>query len=739
MENNYLPNIVGPEDKSVKSFNDHQFSYDEVNDASQLRDYINIILKRIWWIVSAVAIALILVTCYNMTRIPIYRGIATLQIIQDNPSSLVSQERVRDIESGLMSIDRFYETQYKLLGSRAVAYRIIEAMNLKEHPEYKSIQSGPNQSSKDIQRTMADTLLGDLEITPIKNSYLVDISYKSADKDLAMQIPNTICKEYLKFCMETRSQSYTLIREWLENQLLQLAGKVENSEKKLLDQGRKEDFMGLEGEDNVIVKKYVELNKVLTTAQADRLNKESQYRQLKEKGVDAPSIANNPLIVDLRKEIIATKAKVSSQSPIYGKNHPQMQGDTAKLAELHGRLNGEVQRTLNTVKADYEIALRSENLLREAVESQKQKVGNLQDNLVRYNILKRDMATSQQLYEALLARMKEASVASTMVASNAVVIDAAELPLSPFFPNKSKNLSLALFFGLAGGIALAFLVEHLDSSIKSVVELEKVYRIPSLGVVPLTSKVQKTPTALSDDSEVGLEIVSQPKSMMSEAIHHIQASVMLSLSGRPPQTIMVCSANPKDGKSSLSTSLAASLAMRGNKVALMDIDLRKPTLSKVFQLPQQPGLSNFLSGSVPLNEILYPTGIPDLFLIPAGNIPPNPIPLLASQTFADLINHLSKDFQNIIIDTPPVVGFADARMIAPLVDGVLLVFKHHATSREAGRLAIQLLNKANARILGGVLNMVRRQKLGYGGYYYGYYRYYSRYYKSYTSAEDQEK
>lgn len=732
MENNYPSNIVISKDKSVEPLNEFELSYDDVSDSAQLRNYISIILKRKWWIISVVAAALVIVTYYNMTRIPIYCGTATLQIIQDNPSALVTSERSKDIESALLSVDRFYETQYKLLNSRAVAYRIIDTMNLMKHPQYQSLPEGAPQSSQEIQRSIADSFIGQLEITPVKNSYLVDISFKSADKDLAMQVPNAICREYLKFCMETRSQSYSLIREWLEIQLLQLAGKVETSEQKLLDYGRKEDFMGLEGDDNVIVKKYVELNKVLTTAQADRMNKESQYRQLKEKGVDAPLITGNPLIMDLRKEAIATEAKISSLAKTYGSNHPLMQGDKAKLGELRARLNSEVQRTLNTVKADYEIAFRTENLLQEAFESQKNRVSKLQDGLVKYNILKRDKATSQQLYEALLARMKEASVASTMVASNAAIIDAAELPLFPFFPNKTKNLAVALFIGLAGGLGLAFLVEHLDSSIKTVSELEKVYRIPSLGLIPFSAQM---PPAINENMEVELDIIHQPKSMISEAIHHLQASLMLSMSGRPPQIIMVCSANPVEGKSSIATNLAASLAVRDNKVLLMDIDLRKPTLSRSFQVPHQPGLSNFLSGGAPLAEIIHETQIPNLFLMPAGTIPPNPIPLLASQNFADLLKDLSREFQNIIIDTPPVVGFADARMISPLVDGTLVVFKHHTTSREAGKLAVQLLTKANARILGGVLNMVQRGKMGYGGYY-GYYRYYSRYYKSYNSDQN---
>lgn len=730
MENNHLPDSVIPADKNVKPFNTSENYYVEEGNSFQLHDYINTILKRKWWIISCLAVALIIAIYYNQTLTPLFRGTATLQIIQDNPGSLVSSGPNRDMDTALYAVDRFYETQYKLLSSRAVAYKIVKIMDLIDRPEYKSLREDPKQSSQEIKRTVADAFLGQLEISPVKNSFLVDISYKSADPDLAMQVPNTICKEYLKFCMETRSQSYVLVREWLEGQLLQLAGKVESSEKKLLNQGRKEDFMGLEGDNNVIVNKYVELNKVLTTSQADRINKEAQYRQIQEKGIDAPLIANNGMIATLRKDIIGSEAKISSLKQTYGNNHPLVQENKAKLVELRSRLRNEVQRTTNTVKADYEIALRTENLLRSATESQKERVGKLQDGLVKYNILKRDMATSQQLYDALLARMKEASVASTQIATNASVIDAAELPLSPFFPNKSKNISSALFFGLVGGLCLAFLVEHQDSSIKNVTEVEKVYRIPALGVVPFSTDMR---SAVKAGREVVLETVNQPKSMMSEAIHHIQASVMLSLSGSPPKIIMVCSANPAEGKSAISMNLAASLAMKNHKVVLIDADMRRPVLHRAFQLPQQPGLSNCLSGGSPLGEIIQPTEIPNLFVIAAGSIPPNPIPLLASQTFADLLNDLSREFQNIIIDTPPVVGFADARIISPRVDGTLVVFKHHSTSREAGRLAIQLLHSSNGRILGAVLNMVKKRKFGYGGYYYNYYKSYDRYYKHYNS------
>lgn len=729
MENNLQPNVPIPAPHGTPPL--PAFPYGKDGEPHQrLCDYWNILLKRKWWVLGIFLGVVITVGLITFLMTPVYRSSTTLQIIQDNPSAIIGERDPLSILAGQDTLSRFYETQYMILNSRPMAYRIIDSLNLKEHPEYQVVKEKyPEKSEQEIDSLFADQLLKRLEIKPLKKSYLVEISFKSKDKHLAQQLPNALYNEYIKFSMTTRQQSYALIREWLERELQQFATKVEASEKKVFEHGQKKDFLSLEGKENVITKKYIELNNLLTRAQSERTIKEAQYQQIKEKGVDAPLITNNLLIQKLREETISQEAKVSSINKIYDVNFPQLQAEQAKLRELRASLKQEVNRIRASVEADYQAAWRAENLLRESLESQKNNVIDLQNNLVQHHILKRDLQTNEQLYQALLARMKEASVASTMVTSNVAVIAPAELPLKPYSPRKLLNLAVAALMGLMGGVGMAFLVEYLDDSIKTAEELERVCRFPVLGVVPLLSQNNKG-ERLPKERELELAAFKEPKSLVAEAIYHVRTSVMLSLSGRPPGALMITSANPSEGKTTLSINLASSIAMNNRQVVLIDADLRKPMLHSILQQNIQPGLSNFLTGNATAADIVRPTFIPNLFFIPAGTIPPNPMQLLSSQTFIDLLKDLRQDFQHLLLDTPPIIGFADGRAISTLVDGVLLVFRHHSTSREAGRLAMQLLMQVNAQIIGGILNMAESDKLGYGGYY-GYYKHYSKYYNKY--------
>lgn len=710
--------------------NENSYGYESIQYRS-LTDYWHILVKRKWWIFGCWGLVMLLVGLYTFLKTPIYRSTITVQIIQDNPGSVVAErDPLAAIASG-ETLSRFYETQYKLLGSFPLAQKIVGALNLGENPRFKKLQEGePKLSPQEIDAAIAQSLVANLEIVPIKNSYLVEISFNSPDKNLAMQVPNAAYREYLKFSMETRSHSYSLVKEWLQEELQKLAHKVETSEQNLYQHGKKEEFLSLEGEDNVVVKKFVELNRVLTAAQSERAGKEAQYRQLVEKGVDAPMVTNNHLILRLREEFIQQEAKLGSLRTVFAKNHPQYQAEEKKLKGLQSRLNGEVQRVLKSVKADYEVTKRAENLLQEEIGYQKNKVISLQDHLVRHHILKRDMQTNQQLFDALLVRMKEASVASTMVASNAALIQPADLPKYPFKPNKAKNLTLAMLIGLIGGIGLAFLVEHLDNSIKSTEEMERICQIPSLGVVPLFNPNRRQ-IETDGDGQVEMLTFEQPKSMLGESISHVRTSLMLSTSGGPPRTLLVASPNPQEGKTTLSLNLAMAMAMdKSHKVLIIDCDLRKPRVHQVFHESHQPGLSNFLTGSATLAEVIRPAPIPNLFFIPAGPTPPNPVQLLISQAFKDMVEELRRDFNHIVFDVPPIIGFADGRVISQIADGTVLVLRNHHTSRDAAKLAINLLNQAQANILGVVLNMAHKGKIGYGGYY-EYYKYYSRYYKGY--------
>ena len=749
------PMLMPPYSPPLPSPSSHpaiDYDSDSHEDLS-LREYFHILLKRKWWVIGTFLFVFVGATLFTFLRTPIYQSTALLQITEDNPASKLSMEDAMSKLTGNDSLEKFQQTQYKILQSESLALRVIQTLNLKETPDFKEIrEDNPDKSENDLENLMIKKFLKQSEVTPTRNSFLVEVSFQSPDKVMAQKIVNAMADEYMYLSIDRRNDSFALVRKWLDKQLQEMESKVEAAQRKLYKFGQKTDIYALDDQakDNVVVQKFVDLSSLLTRAQAERTAKEAQYRQIKDNGPNAPLIVNNPLVASLRQQLVTQQAKVSAMKKVYREGHPDLMGEQANLTELRGRLQSEVNRLQESVKADFEAANRTEKLLNDSFKDQKGEMAKLQDNLIDFQILRRDAQTNEQLYLALLSRVKEANIAGTMVPTNLAVIDPPRLSEKPIKPKPLRDLALAAVLGLTLGVGMAILMEHLDDSIQSIEDLERFCSLPSLGAVPLLSSNgkkalyrgkkfrglpilryltsrQRRGQDHAKAPEMDLIVSKQPQSMVSEAIGHIYSSIMLSASGRPPGAIMVTSPSPSEGKTTLVANLAQSYALNGRQVVLIDCDLRKPRLHQVFELDSQPGLSNFLTGHATLEEILRPTGIPNLTIITGGTRPPNPANLLNSDTFKELITQLRERFQHIIIDTPPVLGFADARFISTLVDGVLLVAHHGKTHKSAGRLARQLLSQAP--VLGAVLNSVSHHGHGYGGYYYQYnYKYYSKYY-----------
>ncbi|MCX5890432.1 MAG: polysaccharide biosynthesis tyrosine autokinase [Deltaproteobacteria bacterium] len=725
----------------------------EVDQGTSLQEYLHILLKRKWWAIGTFLTIFLTIALYTFIQTPIFRTTATLQITQDNPGSQVSVDDKLSKLTGSSDTDKFLQTQYKILQSWSLAQRVVLSLNLKDHPDFKSIrEQKPSTTDAEIGDAITGLIQKNIEVTPVKNAYLVEVAFQSPDKGLSQRVVNAIADEYMYLSIDRRNESFALVRKWLDKQLMEMAGKVQEAQKKLYKFGQKTDTYTLEDKDNVVVQKFIDLRGLLTKAQAEKMAKEAQYQQIKAKGPDTPLIVNNPLVATLRQQLVVEQAKVSAMQKVFRGDHPDLQAERANLAELRTRLQAEVQRLQESLKADYEAANRAEKLLYESFTAQKGQMIKLQDNLADFQILKRDAQTNEQLYQALLARVKEASIAGTMVPSNVAVIDPGRLPDKPFKPKTRRDLALAAGLGLMLGLGLAFLMEHLDDSIKSLDDLERACGLPSLGILPLLGsngrltltrqnkantslmwrylpRLQRRSEGSAESVDMDLMVYKHPKSQVSEAISQIYSSLMLSVSGRPPCAIMVTSPNPNEGKTMLVANLAQSYALNDRKTVLIDCDLRKPRIHKIFQVESQPGLSNYLTGSATLEEILRPTAIPNLTIITAGARPPSPGNLLNSELFKELLKELRQQFRHIIIDTPPVLGFADARFVSQLVDGVLIVVKYDFTHKSAGRLAQQLLSQAP--VLGVVLNSVGVHGQTYGGYYYYYnhYKYYSKYYE----------
>jgi succinoglycan biosynthesis transport protein ExoP len=721
------------------------YSY-KVNPGKSLRDYLDTLLKRKWWVIASFFIIFLGVALFDGLQTPIYRATAKLQITQDNPAADVSFDDKLSKLSGSSDMEKFQKTQYKILQSESLALRIIKSLQLMDHPDFKSIKkNNPDKSKTEIEELMIAAFLKNLEVKPVRDSFLVEVSYQSPDKVIAQRVVNAIGNEYMNLSIDRRKESFDLVGKWLDKQLGGMAAKVQETQKKLYKFGQQTNIYTLEPKDNVIVQKFVDLNTLLTKAQAEKMAKEAQYKEIKAHGSNSPLIVNNPLVQALRKEMVAQQAKVSSMKKVFREGHPDLQMEKANLSEVMGRLNAEVQRTVESVKADYEAASRTEKLLNDSLTAQKGEMVRLQENLSDYQILQRDAQTSEQLYQALLSRVKGTNIAATMVPSTVAVIDPGLLPNKPFKPKTLRDLSLAIILGLTLGVGIAFLLEHLDDSIKSLDDMEQAFNLPSLGILPqfpsrgrFTLSRRENSTGLSVrhslprlsydkhnlviEADRGLVVSKQPFSQSSEAFLHVYSSLMFSTSGRPLHAIMITSPNPSEGKTTVATNLAQAYALNQRHVVLIDGDLRNPKIHKTFQLELQPGLSDYLTGSATLEEVIYTSTIPNLSVIPAGTQPPNPGNLFNSATFKNLLTMLRQQFPHIIIDMPPVLGFADARFVSPLVDGVLLVAKYRFTHKIAGRLARQLLSQAP--VLGVVLNSVHAS----GQTYYDFYKYYSKYY-----------
>jgi capsular exopolysaccharide synthesis family protein len=455
--------------------------------------------------------------------------------------------------------------------------------------------------------------------------------------------------------------------------------------------------------------------------------KEALYKQTKDRNSDSlPSILENKLIMDLKQAYIQLEAQYMKLSETYKPEYPEMVRLKQQMQAIQKRIDGELTKVITAIKNDYESSLRREGLLRQAFEEQKARVIEMNDKAIQYNILKREADTNKELYKGLLQRMKEAGVSAGIMASNIQVIDQAELPTKPYKPNRQLNLLLAAVVGLFLGIGLAFFFEYLDNTVKTPEDVEQLIRLPSFGMVPEISYERRRRLESGTSYPVELVTFGHPKSMLSEAFRNIRTSILLSFPEKPPKRIAISSPNPAEGKTTTVINTAIALSQTGAQVIIIDSDMRKPRVHKIFGEENGVGLSNFLSGNADLDSVIKKSDIPNLYYIPGGPIPPNPSELIGSKLFKSMMESLGERFDHIVIDSPPVLGFADAIILSTSVDGIILVVLGGKTPRETLQRAKEVLHQVNAKILGVVINRIDIQRSDYGYYYYRYHYYYGK-------------
>jgi len=718
-------------------------------------DYLRVLYKRRW----IASVAFLAVFAYGavdtLKKTPIYEAGAQVLIEKEARRSTtlnsVLEERPSYYE------DDFYPTQFKILQSRRLAWRAIQALGLDKKPAEaapvgktgdtntgltgtvvswvsgvvgapKPVEPPPADETT-AQSSLVSAFLGGLWIVPVRNTLLVDVKYRSTDPVMAQRAANAIVDAYRQETLDSRLMASKEANEYLGGQLEDYRKKVEQSEIALQQYKETHDAVALDEKDNTVVTKLADLSARVTSATSERIDKEAKYRSIqglqddREKLSGFPAIVRDVNISSLKAKLRDLESDRIKQAQTLG---PALLGglDT-QIRDTKAALYSEEDKIVEALKSDYLTAKSNEDALKTALGEQTRQTSNLNKKAIEYGQLQREANSNRTLYDNLLQRAKETGVTSEYKGSNIQVIDRAEVPRAPILPQRRRDLMIGFAEGVILAFALAFGFEYMDSRIKTPDELRAHLGLPFLGLVPSVSiKGQEGEAVLISSPTV-------PQNF-SEAIRAVRTSVIFSSADEGARTVVITSTAPSEGKTMVSSNLAVGLAQAGQRTLIIDGDMRRPRLHKMFDRSQEPGLSNVLVGTTQLRDAVRTTTTPKLYVLAAGHLPPNPAELLGSTRYLELIEELKHQFDWILIDAPPVMAVTDAAIISNTATGVIFVVGAEMTSRRNALAAVEQLQQARAKFIGAVLNRVNLERHSY--YYSPYYRKdYSRAYERTTT------
>ena len=721
-------------------------------DEIHLLDYLRVLHKRRWTALTAFLIVMGSVTLYTFTATPIYSA-STQILIENERPNVVKFEEVYDQNTG--STD-YYQTQYRILQSRLLARRTLDAEKLWEHPLIVDIErsatiglnpitwvsvptrlvrgllmdeppsgsdNATDQSENAAQSRVIDNFLEGLTVTPIRSSRLVDIIYRSPDAALSSRVANAMARQYIEQNLEFKFLATKEATDFLNQRTAEQRKTLEQSEQALQKYRERTGAVALEDRQNIVVQRLSDLNAAVTRARTDRIEKESVYNQIRTiqndpTAVDTfPAILNNAFLQQLKSQMNELQRQKAQLAEKLGTRHPDMVKVESAIETTETRINAEVQKVVQALRNDYLAAQANERSLQASLDQQRAEAQELNRASIQYGVLQRDATSNQTMFAGLLERSRETGISGELKTSNIRIVDAAETPRVPESPKTMANLLMALFGGTFLGIGLAFFFEYLDSRIKQPDEIKTQLGLAFLGMIPAFVAKDTTGPPL-----IGNGMPHE----FSEAFRGIRTNILFSSAEAGSKSIVVTSTGPGEGKSVVSSNIAMSLALAGQRVLLIDADMRRPKLHELFGVGLEPGLSNVMVGDAKASEAVKRTLTPNLWLMTSGKHPPNPAELLGSRRFKDFMASLGEHFDWIIIDTPPVMAVTDASVIAHSATGVVFVVGAEMTSKAAAKAAMEQLDSVKAKYVGGVLNRVDVRR---NPYYYS--RHYRQEYKNY--------
>jgi capsular exopolysaccharide synthesis family protein len=702
----------------------------QTDEVPLLRQYLRIALRWRYVILGAVAACFILGLIVTLLMTPKFTADSTIEISRESAQITDFQGVQREAS---VADQEFYQTQYGLLQSRTLAEQVAAQLHFIDDPKFFALFEKPKDdpafrlvdgrflaSGRAVrQREAGEILLKHLSIDPTRLSRLVDIKFTSPDPDLSAKVANAWAENFIQTNLERKIQASSYGRDLLQRQLAQLKQKLDESQRQLVDYAAAQKIIklpqqsganGTTAERSIIADDLATLNAELSQATADRIKAEAQYREAGGNGA-SPEALSNLAINDLRQKRADLAAQYQQLMTQFEPGYPAAKAIKSQIDQLDRSIAAEEGRVSGSLRAGYRQALAREQDLQKKVDQLKSSYIDLQRRSIQYNIYQQEVDSNRALYDGLLERFKQIGVSEGVGVNNVSIVDTADVPQKPSSPRLLINLILSLLIGLGIGAGLAFALEQIDEAIGDPAELERRLGLPLLGSVP---KIE---------DETPSEALLDRKSELVEAYLAVQTSLSFTTEHGVPRSFSVTSTRPAEGKSITALAMATMLARAQRKVILVDGDMRSPSVHYLGGVDHDRGLSNFLAGDDDIEGLIFPMTEFGLMAMTAGPIPPNAAELLTGNRLAVLIQRLLDSYDHVVIDSPPVMGLADAPLIATRVEGVIYAVESHGIRSSLVKTALGRLAAANARIMGAVLTKfdVKKAHYGYGyGYEYGY-------------------
>ncbi|MFT3755271.1 MAG: polysaccharide biosynthesis tyrosine autokinase [Pseudoxanthomonas sp.] len=712
-------------------------------DEIDLMAYWRILRKRRGLVAACVAACLLLALLLTMLTTPLYRATAVLQVEKQTQQIVQGGDLAGPAFSAAWDPE-FLATQVGLLKSQALAERVTDDLGI-DQATLKALRppgwiqrlkalvspgsakrSAAEQADADATATSAPQTMdpetvrkiatkvvrGGLSVQPQPNTRLVSVSFVSTEPKFAARVANAAVDGFIASEIDRRFGANSYAKKYLEEQISIAKGQLEDNEKALVEFAQQESLVDTGDGRSLVGHNLSDLNSQLAGAQAKRIRAQSRWQQVGSSGALPQDVLAGSLVPSLRGQLAELRRRYQERLQVFKPDYPEMQQLKGQMDELERQVAAEMSSARASLRAEYDAAIAEERMLEGQLASLRHQTLDTDNRSIRYNILRRDADTSRQLYDSLLQRYTQIAAASDVRPNNISVVDRAEPPNGPFKPSLFYNLAISVLLGLMLGVALAILLEFMDDTLKTPEDIERQLKLPVLGIVPRIS----TKKSLT-------QVAADPRSAFSESYRSVRTALQFSTEHGVPRVLLVTSSGPGEGKSTSALALARNFAQLGKRVLLVEADLRNPSLARTLQSRPAKGLSSLLAGNGTIEEAVVHKVVDGLDVMFAGPLPPNPVELLAGRRMRDLLETALAEYDQIIIDGPPVMGIADSPVLAHVGEATLLVVHSGRTRISDAQSSLKRLRASRTRLLGVLLTQYDVKVSGHGYRYEGSYDY----------------